>query len=127
VQFAENFYGREQQHQLGLTARILDRTRLQFAGTYVREFLLDGSPFQNRRLFITRLNHQFTPKFRARVLAQASSNRHGRTFNVNSVVAYDFTARSAFLVGYNYQRGSPLQPADLGNEFFAKFSYLFHF
>jgi len=127
VQFAENFYGREQQHELGLTARILDRTRLQFAGTFVREFLLDATPFQDRRLFITRLNHQFTRKFRTRVLAQASSNRHGRNFNVNSIVAYDFTARSAFIVGYNYQRGSPLQPGDLGNEFFAKFSYLFHF
>ena len=127
VQFAENFYGREQQHQVELTARILDRTRLQFNGTFVREFLLNGTPFQDRRLFITRLNHQFTQKFRTRVLAQASSDRHGRNFNVNSIVAYDFTARSAFIIGYNYQRGSPLQPGDLGNEFFAKFSYLFHF
>jgi len=25
------------------------------------------------------------------------------------------------------QRGSPLASGDLGNEFFAKFSYLFHF
>jgi len=127
VQFAEKFYGREQQHELGLTARILDRTRLQFNGTFVREFLLDGTPFQDRRLLITRLNHQFTRKFRTRVLAQASSNRHARNFNVNSIVAYDFTARSALIVGYNYQRGAPLLPGDLGNEFFAKFSYLFHF
>lgn len=127
AQFRENFYGREQDHQLGVTARLFGHTRVQFSGTLVREFLLDGTPFQDRRLFITRLNHQFTPKLRARVLGQISNDRHGQNFNVNSIVAYDFTARSAFLVGYNYQRGSPVLASNLGNEFFAKFSYLFHF
>ncbi len=33
----------------------------------------------------------------------------------------------SFIVGYNYQRGSLVLPSDLGNEFFAKFSYLLHF
>ncbi len=135
AQFRENFYGRQQEHDLGLTARLFGHTRLQFGGTWIREFLLDGRPFQDRRLFITRLNHQFTLKLRARVLAQASSDRHGENFNVNSIVAYDFTARSAVIVGYNYQRNGKTNPQldpflrsnDLGNEFFAKFSYLFHF
>jgi hypothetical protein len=135
AQFRENFYGREQLHELGLQARLFGRTRIQFSGLLVREWLLDHTPFQDRRLFLTRVNYQFTPKLRARVLAQASSDRHGENFNVNSIVAYDFTARSAFIVGYNYQRHGKTDPLldpflrsnDLGNEFFMKFSYLFHF
>ncbi len=135
VQFKENFYGRELRHDLGLTARLFGHTRVQFSGSWIREFLLDGTPFQDRRLFLTRVNHQFTPKLRARVLAQASNDRHGDLFSVNSIVAYDFTARSAFVIGYNHQRHGRTNPLldpflrsnDLGNEFFAKFSYLFHF
>jgi hypothetical protein len=127
AQFRENFYGRALQHELALTARLFGRAKVQFSGIFVREFLLDGTPFQNRRLFITRLNHQFTRKLRARILGQLSNDRHGQMFNVNSILAYDFTARSAFIVGYNYQRGAPVLPRDLGNEFFAKLSYLFHF
>ncbi len=127
AQFRENFYGREQRHEFGLSARVFGRTRAQFSGILVREFLLDRTPFQDRRLFITRINQQFTTKLRARVLAQVSNNRRRQNFSLNSIVAYDFTSRSAFIVGYNYQRGSPVQPGDLGNEFFAKFSYLLHF
>jgi hypothetical protein len=100
---------------------------MQFSGTWIREFLLDHTPFQNRRLFIGRVNHQFTPKLRMRVLGQLSNDRLGPNFSVNSIVAYDFTARSAAIVGYNYQRGSPARPRDLGNEFFVKLSYLLHF
>jgi len=80
-----------------------------------------------RRLFIARLNHQLTRKLRTRVLGQVSNDRLGQNFNLNSIVAYDFTARSAAIVGYNYQRRSPGERGDLGNEFFLKFSYLFHF
>jgi hypothetical protein len=46
---------------------------------------------------------------------------------VSSLFAYDFTARSALYVGYNRQRRSPLDPADLGNQVFVKFSYLLAF
>ena len=139
AEFRENFYGREQRHELSLLAHLLNRTKLQFSGIYDREFLLDGRPFQDRRLFITRLNHQFTTKWRARVLAQFSNDRHGHTWNLNSILAYDFTARSVFLAGYNYQNSrdvfqtsplpllNPRHPSDLGNELFFKFSYLFHF
>ena len=87
----------------------------------------DGTPFQIRRLFVTRLAHQFSRKLRARILGQVANDRRGQEFNVNSVIGYDFTARSAFLVGYNFQRRSPLTPRDLAHEFFVKFSYLFHF
>jgi hypothetical protein len=127
VQFRERFYGREQVHLATFTARMFGRTKVQFTGTWIREFLLDHTPFQNRRLFITRVHHQFTPRLRARVLGQFSGDRLGRNFSVNSIVAYDFTARSAAIVGYNYQRRTPGLPGDLGNEFFAKLSYLFHF
>lgn len=135
----ENFYGREVRHQLGMLVHLFGRTKVQFSGIFDREFLMDHTPFQDRRLYISRVNHQFTTKWRARTLAQFENDRHGHTWNINSIVAYDFTARSAFIVGYNYQRSldvpaaSPI-PAipqkhfgDLGNEFFAKFSYLFHF
>ncbi|MGH9814817.1 MAG: DUF5916 domain-containing protein, partial [Candidatus Acidiferrales bacterium] len=127
AQFGENFYGRGYTHEFGLTARMFDRTRLEFRGEYIREFLLDGTPFQIRRLFVTRLAHQFTRKWRARILGQIANDRRGQEFNVNSLVGYDFTARSAFLVGYNFQRQSPGQPGDLGHELFFKFSYLFQF
>jgi hypothetical protein len=56
-----------------------------------------------------------------------ANNRRGQEFNVNSVVGYDFTARSAVFVGYNFQRQSPARPGDLGHELFFKFSYLFQF
>jgi hypothetical protein len=88
---------------------------------------MDRTPFQNRRLFVTRLNYQFTPKLRTRLLAQYSNDRLGHNLSVNSIVAYDFTARSAAIVGYNYQRSSPARPSDLGNEIFFKLSYLLHF
>ena len=135
----ENLYGREVRHQLGMLVHLFGRTKVQFSGIFDREFLMDHTPFQDRRLYIARLNHQFTTKWRARTLAQFENDRHGHTWNINSIIAYDFTARSAFIVGYNYQRSldvpgaSPIPPipqkhfGDLGNEFFAKFSYLFHF
>ncbi|MGH9651534.1 MAG: DUF5916 domain-containing protein, partial [Terriglobales bacterium] len=58
AQFAENFYGRGSAHDLGLEARLLGRTRVQLRGLWVREFLLDGTPFQNRRLFVARVHYQ---------------------------------------------------------------------
>jgi len=127
AQFRENFYGRGYTHELALNARMFSRTRLEFRGIYVREFLEDGTPFQIRRLFVTRLAHQFTRKLRGRILGQVANDRRGQEFNVNSVIGYDFTARSAFLVGYNFQRRSPGAPGDLGHELFFKLSYLFQF
>ena len=54
AQFRENYYGRGYTHELMAQARLFGRTRLQFSGFYIREFLLDGQPFQIRRLFISR-------------------------------------------------------------------------
>ncbi len=76
---------------------------------------------------ISRWNYQFTPKVRARILAQYSDDIHGSNVSIKSLFAYDFTARSALFVGYNRQRRTPLDLADLGNEFFVKLSYLFSF
>jgi len=83
--------------------------------------------FQYRRFFINRVFYQFTSKWRARVLAQYSKDIHGNNLSVNSLVAYDFTARSAFYLGYNRQRRVPTDPGDLGHQVFMKLSYLFGF
>jgi hypothetical protein len=93
----------------------------------VREYLRDHAHYQDRRFLISRWNYQFTPKLRARMLAQYADDRHGKNLNISSLIAYDFTARSAFYVGYNRQRQVPLNPADLGHELFIKLSYLFSF
>lgn len=127
AQFRENYYGRGYTHRLDATLRLFHGTRVQFTGQYIREFLLDGTPFQIRRQFVARVNHQFTPKLRVRLLAQNSGDRRGQNYGINSVMIYQFTARSAAIAGYNYQKRGPAAPGDLGNEFFAKFSYLFQF
>ncbi len=59
--------------------------------------------------------------------SQHAQKRGGQNLNVNSIVAFEFTARSGLIIGYNYQRGAPVLASDLGNEFFAKISYFFHF
>ncbi len=96
-------------------------------GAWIRESLSTGEFFQNRRFLISRTNYQFTPRLRARVLAQYAGDRHGKNVVINSLLAYDFTARSAFFLGYNRQRTVPLNPADMGHEIFMKVSYLFSF
>ncbi len=127
VQFDENFFGYQRRFEGTVTARLGDHLRLQLGGAHVREYLNDGTHFQNRDFLLSRWNYQFTPKLRARVLAQYAADRHGRNLSVNSLLAYDFTSRSALFVGYNRQRNTPLDPADLGNEVFVKLSYLFAF
>jgi len=127
VNFRDNYYGPRQQYEVELNARLAGRTRLNLQGEYNREFLLDGTPMQVRRLYVARITHQFTSRWRTRLLAQLSDDRLGRNWNVNSLIAYDFTARSAFFVGYNYQKGTPGSLADLGQEVFVKLSYLFGF
>lgn len=127
VQFRDNFYGRSQTYELQLNAKLAGHTKIIFNGTYVREFLLDHTPAQVRRLFITRLTHQFTRKWRTRVLGQFQNDRLGNNWSLNSILAYDFTARSAFILGYNYQKRRPHLANDLGNELFIKLSYVFNF
>ncbi|HSE50069.1 MAG TPA: DUF5916 domain-containing protein [Terriglobales bacterium] len=127
VEFDENFHGFRRRWEANMKARLGRHLKWQLSGVHERQYLLDGVFFQDRRFLVSRVNYQFTPKWRARVLAQYGDNRHGTEVNVNGLVAYDFTARSAFYLGYNYQRGSPLDRSDLGHEVFLKLSYLFPF
>ncbi len=127
VQYDENFYGYAQIYSLATTAKLGGHLRWELTGIWNDESLWNHQHFQDRRFVISRWTYQFTPKFRARVLAQYGDNIHGNNVSINSLFAYDFTARSALFIGYNRQRHSPLFPADLGNEFFAKLSYLFSF
>ena len=76
---------------------------------------------------MSRWNYQFTNKLRTRVLAQYEGDHHGHNLSINSLLAYDFTSRSALYVGYNRQNHNILDPTDLGNQFFVKMSYLFGF
>ncbi len=127
VQFAENFYGYQRRIDLGVNARVGEHLRIELTGVNAREFLRNGVFFQDRQFLINRWTYQATPKLRARVLAQYGNNIHGHNLSINSLLAYDFTARSAAYVGFNRQRRSPLDPADLGNVVFLKLSYLFGF
>lgn len=127
VEFNENFHGFRRRWDVSMRARLGRHAKWQLSGVHERQYLLDGAFFQDRRFLVSRVNYQFTPKWRARILAQYGDNIHGTEVNVNGLVAYAFTARSAFFVGYNYQRGSPLDRSDLGHEVFVKLSYLFPF
>jgi len=127
VNFRDNYYGRGQVYEAELNAKLAGRAKLMFQGEYDREFLLDGRPAQVRRLFVVRFTHQFTQRWRTRILAQFTDDKLGHNWNLNSLLAYDFTARSAFFLGYNYQKAWPATLADLGHELFVKFSYLFNF
>ena len=127
VQFNENFYGSLKELQLQSTARLGRHLRSELNAILIDEHLLDGRHFQYRRFFISRWTYQFNTKARARVFAQYASDRHGNDLSINSLFAYDFTARSALYVGYNRQRRSPFDVTDLGNQVFAKLSYLFAF
>lgn len=127
VQFDENFFGYSKELDLSINARVGEHLRIELSGVHDHELLRNGVFFQDRRFLVSRWTYQMTPKLRARALAQYSSDIHGHNLSVNSLVAYDFTARSAFFVGYNHQRRAPLDPVDLGNEVFLKLSYLFGF
>ena len=127
VQFDENFFGYSRELDLSINARVGEHLRIELSGVNDHELLRDSTFFQDRRFLISRWTFQATPRLRARILGQYEGNIHGHNLSVNSLVAYDFTARSAFFVGYNRQRNSPLDPADLGNQVFVKLSYLFGF
>lgn len=127
VQYDESFYGHHKTLTATSHARFGRHLRLDLSGAYIREYLSSGVHYQNRRFLISRWNYQFTQKLRTRVLAQYSGDRHGHNLSLNSLVAYDFTARSAFYIGYNRQNHRPLDPSDLGNQVFVKMSYLFGF
>lgn len=127
LQYDENIYGSQQRTNVSVNVRMGNRLRSDLTGTQVREYLYNDSHFQNRNYLISRWMYQFTPKFRSRILAQYSDDHHGDNVGVSALLAYDFTARSAAYLGYNRQRHSPIDPADLGDSIFVKVSYLFSF
>ncbi len=127
VEFGENFYGYAQEYGISSVAKLGGHLRWELNTVWDRESLRDHRKFQDRRFVISRWTYQFTPKVRTRILAQYADDIHGSNVSINSLFAYDFTARSALFVGYNRQRRSPLDPTDLGNEVFVKLSYLFSF
>lgn len=127
AQFDEYFYGHHKSYGVQGNIRLGGNARWELGATRVREFLQNGQHYQDRDYLLSRLNYQFTPKMRARVLLQYFQDRHGHDFSVNSLFAYDFTARSAFYAGYNRQKNSPLNRSDLGDYFYIKTSYLFGF
>ncbi len=127
VQFNENFYGSMRLLQLQSTARIGRHLRWELNGIHISERLLDGRHFQYRKFLISRWTYQFNTKARARIFAQYARDRHGNDVSINSLFAYDFTARSALYLGYNRQRRDPFSTTDLGNQVFVKLSYLFAF
>lgn len=127
VQYDWNYYGYRKQLDVGLTARIGDHLRWELSGTQVRESLWNNRHYQNRNFLLSRWLYQFTPKLRARILAQYEDDHLTSNLSINSLLAYDFTSRSALFLGYDRQKHSPLDPADLGNVVFVKISYLFAF
>jgi hypothetical protein len=127
VQYDWDYYGYRKQLELGLNARLGDHLRWELNATQIRESLWNNAHYQNRNFLISRWLYQFTPKLRARILAQYEDDHLASNLSINSLVAYDFTARSAFFFGYNHQKHSPLDAADLGNVVFVKLSYLFAF
>ncbi|MGI9101997.1 MAG: DUF5916 domain-containing protein [Terriglobales bacterium] len=125
VQFNENFYGFARAWQLQSTARLGRHLRWDLTAIQVSEALQNREHFQYRRFFISRWTYQATQRLRARILAQYAKDRHGNDLSLNSLLAYDFTARSALYVGFNRQRHVPFSTTDLGNQFFIKMAYLF--
>jgi hypothetical protein len=133
VDFRDNFAGRNQTYDLSLNARLAGRTKLELHGLLFREFFMNHRLQENRGLVLVRVGHQFTPKLRARILAQFDKDKGHSRFNLNSLIAYDFTARSALFIGYNHDRQIlrlPQIPGSapdlgLGRQAFVKFSYLF--
>ncbi len=127
VDFRDNYYGRSWHYEVGLNARVGGRTKVELRGLLIREYFMNGKLEENRSLLLTRIGHQFTPKLRARVLAQFDNDNKRNRLNINSLLSYDFTARSALAIGYNTENISPEQPLRFGREAFVKFSYVLAF
>lgn len=127
VQYEWDYYGYRKQLELGVTARLGDHLRWEMNGTQVRESLWNNTHYQNRNFLISRWLYQVTPKWRVRLLAQYEDDHLTSNLSINSLLAYDFTSRSAFFLGYNHEKHAPLDPGDLGNVVFVKVSYLFAF
>jgi hypothetical protein len=127
VDFRDSYYGRLWNYELRLNARLAGRTKLELRGLLFREYFMDGKLEENRSLMLARIGHQFTPKLRTRALIQFNNDNHRNQINLNWLLSYDFTARSALAIGYNSEAISPRQPLRFGREIFLKFSYVLAF
>jgi hypothetical protein len=144
VNFPFYFHGRTREWSGTLNAKLGENFRTALSTNLFQERFEDGRKFQNRGSLAWRLSGNFTRKWQARILLQYSSALDPERFvyvpglddysafrkdriAVNSLVAYDFNARSAFYVGYNSDSYSPEDPFRRGKEFFMKLSYLFSY
>jgi hypothetical protein len=144
VNFPFFFHGRTRDWSGSFNAKIGERVRSAVIANLFQESFEDGTKFQNRGSVVWRISGNITRKWQARVLAQYSSaldpalfvytpgvvdySKFNRErFAVNSLVSYDFNARSALFVGYNSNTFSPQDPFLRGKEFFMKLSYLFSY
>ncbi len=117
VNFPFYFQGRSRNWYATGNWKIGSRLRTSFSANLYQESYLDGRKFQNRGSFIWRFSGNLTPKWRARILAQYATqidpNRFlydpglidpsslfgQQRFSINSLLAYDFNARSALFIG----------------------------
>jgi hypothetical protein len=145
VNFPFNFQGRTRNWYTTVNWKIGDRFRTSLSTNVYQERFLSGARFQNRASLIGHISGNFTRKWRARLLAQYSSEIDPKRFvfdpfvsgfpsafgqkrlAINSLLAYDFNARSALFIGYNSDRFTPNDPTHRGKEIFIKLSYLFSF
>ncbi|MBZ5551680.1 MAG: carbohydrate binding family 9 domain-containing protein [Acidobacteriia bacterium] len=145
VNFPFNFQGRTRNWYVTVNWKIGDRFRTSLSTNVYQERFLNGAPFQNRASLIWHVSGNLTRKWRARLLAQYSSEIDPKRFvfdphisdfslafgqkrlAINSLLAYDFNARSALFIGYNSDRFTPNDPTRRGKEIFLKLSYLFSF
>jgi len=145
VNFPFYFHGRTRNWSGSFNAKLGQNFRTSLLAFLFQERFENGDKFQDRGSLAWRLSGNFTRKWQGRVLLQYSSaidpnrfvyvpekNNYASEFTqkriaVNSVIAYDFNARSALFVGYNTDSYSPEDPLHRGKEFFVKLSYLFSY
>lgn len=145
VNFPFYFHGRTRNWIGSFNAKLGQNFRTSLIANIFQERFENGDKFQNRGVLVWRLSGNFTRKWQARLLMQYSSEIDPDRFvytpgitdytsgftqsrlAVNSLVAYDFNARSALFIGYNSDTLSPNDPRQRGQELFMKLSYLFSY
>jgi hypothetical protein len=144
VNYPFYFHGRTRNWSGSFNAKIGERIRTAVVTNLYEESFSNGDKFQNRGSIVWRISGNITRKWQARVLMQYASSidpdlyfynptltdfsRYNRErFAINSLLSYDFNARSALFIGYNGNTYSPQDPFLRGKEVFMKFSYLFSY
>lgn len=143
VNFPFYFHGRTRNWSGSLNAKLGQNFRTAIIANLFQERFENGDKFQDRGSVVWRLSGNFTRKWQARILLQYSSAIDPERFvynplidysefnrqrvAVNSLVSYDFNARSALFIGYNSDSYAPQDATRRGKEFFMKLSYLFSY